>query len=117
MDYNIGNMTEQITIQRLVEVRSTTTGGYTKGWTDYLADIWAERIDQGGSEKDGDGDEVAESKVQWRIWYDSGVGQRMRVMDADQRVYDIIHVKTESHKKFTILETTTTNIMDTTVKY
>ncbi len=86
-----GRMDRKITIQKVTETRSSS-GQITKTWSTFAA-VWAHKIDSGSREFFSRVNaEVGEFVTIWRIWFLSGLTQKMRIK-YENEYYDIQGIK------------------------
>ena len=98
----LGNLDRRIIIQQYSE-SADSFGERDKTWTTYST-VWAEKIDGSGSEKDVNNQIVAEQSIDFRIRYDSGVTEEMRI-NYDSKHYNIESISEEGRERFLLLKT------------
>lgn len=92
-----GRLDRVITIQQRAQSKDVD-GGIVDTWSDFAANIWAERNNSDGGEKQATrhGGVSADVGVQFTIRYISGVTEQMRVV-SDGKNYNIRHINDIKH--------------------
>lgn len=87
-----GRLNRIITIQQRAQSKDAE-GGIVDSWSDFAANIWAERNNSGGTEKSAtrQGGVIADKTVIFTIRYLLGVTEQMRVV-CDSKYYNIRHI-------------------------
>ena len=87
-----GRLNRIITIQQRAQSRDAE-GGIVDAWTDFAANIFAERDNSGGDEKSAtrQGGISADVTVLFKIRYLTGITEQMRVV-SDGKYYNIRHI-------------------------
>lgn len=98
---DIGQFDESIIIQTPTDTIGST-GERTQAWGTFYT-CFAKRIYRGGSEKNENDEEVALNRVKFKVWYKAAVTERMRVKDAANLLYDIIHIEIVGRNQYLIL--------------
>ena len=87
-----GRLNRIVTIQQRAQSRDAE-GGIVDAWTDFAANIFAERDNSGGDEKSAtrQGGISADVTVVFKIRYLTGITEQMRVV-SDGKNYNIRHI-------------------------
>ena len=103
----LGNLDRKITIQYYPQTRGSTWGEVLKVWTTY-ATCWGQKIEATGKEELDTDQVVSKQMIQWRIRYDSGVNERMRIY-YDGDYYNIESIQEEKRRRYLVLNTLKTD--------
>lgn len=99
----IGSLDEQVWIEQAAPT-VTGNGFRSELWTAYEI-VWTERIYGGGGEGEEANELVASSTQKFRIRYDSGVTEMMRLRDSVNNIYDIRHIEVQGRNHWMVLTT------------
>lgn len=95
---NIGRLDRRITLQSLATDQSTDWNHPTQTWSD-LATIWATKAPRRAAEPTEAKQVVALNVVDWYIRHRTDVDAKMRLVDADGDIYDIVSVQEVGRKQ------------------
>ena len=98
---DIGQFNEKIIIQKPTDVKKSTGENVPTWATFYTA--FAQRIYRSGKEGNEGDQEVALNRVKFKVYYKAAVTERMRVKDAANVLYDIVHIEIVGMNQFLIL--------------
>lgn len=93
-----GNLDRYITIQQPSYSDSAYGDNEVVSYSTYTQ-CWAEKTDLAGTEDDDMAQISAQQFVKWKIRYDSGVHERMRIL-YDSKYYDITSIQEIGRRHF-----------------
>ena len=98
---SLGKLDRYITIQQFTTV-ANDYGEEIKTWTTYLS-VWADRTEDTGGESITMDQVVAKIKVMFRVRYDSGINETMRIL-YDSDYYNIENIQEENRIDYLMLD-------------
>ena len=103
---NPGRRDRLITIQELTETRSAS-GGVIRTWADFCR-LWCNKSEGTGNESVNGDKWESENTVTWTTIYRSDVTTKMRLIDDNSNVYNIVGIS-ETGRRHLMKLTTTIN--------
>lgn len=99
---DVGSMDRRITIQTWTASQSTT-GEAVNTWADWRT-VWAKirYIKTGNGEDFGIDTQLAKSRIEYTFRYTGTVTEKMRIVDEDGVILDIINIDVLGRRKFEV---------------